>query len=230
MKYLEKTFKTWYNPLSDLLNSNYFYQLGKKINSLYKLQNVAPKKENIFRAFQLCEYDNLKVVILAQDPYHDFIGKEPRANGLAFANKKDTLHLSPSLKNIHKELESDLNTLILDFDCTLENWAKQGVLLLNTALTVKKGSPISHFHYWKDFTERVLKTIVLNKPNTIFVLWGKYAQSYKEVLSKNSLAYITIESAHPSPFSFKKGFEGSKPFTKINEQLKLNNEKEIKWI
>lgn len=229
MSYLKKTFKTWYNPLSYILNSNYFYQLGKKINTLYNTQQVAPKKENIFKAFELCDYNDLKIVILGQDPYHDFIGKNPRANGLAFANDIDTLHLSPSLKNIHKELESDLGELVLDFDCSLENWAKQGVLLLNTALTVKKGAPISHFKYWEKFTEEVLKTIVLQKPNTLFVLWGKYAQSYKKILNSNSLVYNTIESAHPSPFSYKKGFKGTKPFTKINEHLKLNKQKQIKW-
>jgi uracil-DNA glycosylase len=230
---IKESFGSWYEPLKNILSSKLFYDLGVKVMSQYKYKDVFPFQENIFRAFNLCDYDNIKVVILGQDPYHDIIKLSPltpRANGLAFANNKGTISISPSLRNIHEELEQDLNEMILDFDCTLENWAKQGVLLLNTALTVERSKAGSHSEYWKDFTEAIIKKISLTKPEVIYILWGKHAQSYEKTIEENHLAPVIIKSAHPSPFSADKGFFGSKPFSQVNKQLDATNKKEIEWI
>ena len=229
---LKESFGTWYEPLIDILKSKEFGELGKKVMYAYKNSEVFPRKENIFRAFELSDFNKTKVVILGQDPYHDLVKLNPitpRATGLAFANTSSLASISPSLNNIHKELESDLDILNLNFDTTLESWAKQGVLLLNTALTVERANPTSHSEYWQEFTKQVISTIAKVKPDVMFVLWGKHAQSYEEIINENNLAPSIIKSAHPSPFSANKGFFGSKPFTKINTYLEAINKNPIKW-
>lgn len=226
--FLKQNFDTWYEPLKDILESEYFVTLGKKINYLYKNSNVCPQKEDIFKAFKLCSYDKVKVVILGQDPYHDIYDGKPRATGLAFANPNTVTQLSPSLKNIMREVETDVsNGLLLDMDITLESWAEQGVLLLNTALTVQQGKPASHTFMWEEFTKDIIKH--LSDKELVWVLLGNHAKSFKQYMENTIYGPITVEAAHPSPLSAHKGFFGSKVFSKTNSALFMLNKKEIDW-
>jgi uracil-DNA glycosylase len=199
----------------------YYKELMDKVNLEYENYICYPKYENIFHAFKMTDIDNLKVVILGQDPYHE----ENQAHGLAFSVlcKK----LPPSLKNIYKEIESDLGVKV-NQDGNLDYLASQGVLLLNTLLTVREHEAFSHKGYgWEIFSDDVIK--YLNKINRpiVFILWGAPAIS-KEIYLNNPMHYI-IKSPHPSPLSAYRGFFGSKPFSKCNEFLKANNIEEIRW-
>ena len=176
--------------------------------------------DDIFAAFNKTPLDKVKVVILGQDPYHN----PNEANGLAFS-VNEGIKLPPSLRNIFKELESDLSIVRTNSD--LSDWAEQGILLLNTALTVEKNSPNCHKDLWKDFTDNIIKLLNEQKKPIIFVLWGGNAQSKKNFIT-NPMHKI-IESAHPSPLSAYRGFLGSKPFSKINDILIENNQELIKW-
>lgn len=182
---------------------------------------IFPPNEKRFAAFDYCSLQDLKVVIIGQDPYHG----EGQANGLSFSVAGE-VKLPPSLKNIYKELENDLGVTRNTGD--LSDWASQGVLLLNSALTVLKSEPGSHAKIgWQNFLLSVIDFINKNKPQTIFLLWGEHAKSFKKYIDlKNA---IVLESAHPSPFSARRGFFGSRPFSKINEILKENNNKTINW-
>lgn len=209
---LKDVLGTWYDPLKHYVESSEMQELGKFLVSRQRKVEVFPKPSDRFRAFQLTQFEDVKVVILGQDPYHT-----PNvANGLAFAiNYSLGCKIPPSLRNIEKELEQDVHDgLLLTMDYTLESWAKQGVLLINTALTVEKGDPGSHAEKWENFTREVIKS--LNGRDIVYILWGNHAKSYKVFIDGG---YV-IESAHPSPFSANKGFFGSKPFTKCNEYLK----------
>ena len=182
---------------------------------------IYPSYENIFRALNLTNFKNVKVVIIGQDPYHG----ENEANGLSFSINKN-VKITPSLRNIFKELESDLNIKRTNTD--LESWAKQGVLLLNSILTVEKDRPLSHYNLgWQEITNYIIKYISDNKENIVFILWGNFAKEYKNIidLTKHSI----IESPHPSPFSARRGFFGSKPFSKTNNYLIKNNQSAIDW-
>ena len=174
----------------------------------------------MFNALRLTPFKNVKVVIVGQDPYHG----EGEAHGLSFS-VRDGVRIPPSLKNIYKELYDDLGVPIRntgDLTC----WAKQGVLLLNSTLTVVKDTPNSHSNIgWQQFTDDVISLIDENKRDVVFILWGSYARSKKALIKNN---YI-IESAHPSPFSARNGFFGSKPFSRTNEYLKSKGLEEIKW-
>jgi len=197
-------------------------------------KTIFPKSEDMFRAFTLCDVPNVKVVILGQDPYHG----ENQATGLSFSVPADQ-KLPPSLKNIFKEQESDLGIKNTSGDLT--KWAKQGVLLLNSVLTVNKSEPASHKEVgWEKFTDEVIKYLANEKDNLVFILWGNFAISkrniideankQKETVQKNiSRNHLIITSPHPSPFSARKGFFGSKPFSKTNEFLKSKNIPEIDW-
>jgi uracil-DNA glycosylase len=201
--------KEWDRLLSDEFNKGYFQDIISYLTKEYLNNNIFPKKENIFKAFNLTSFEEIKVVIIGQDPYHGF----NQANGLAFSTQE--LKLPPSLKNIYKELKSDLGIIKVDGD--LSDWAKQGVFLLNTILTVEKGKPLSHSKLgWEIFTDQVIKLISTKKEKVIFVLWGNNAIK-KETLIDSK--HIIIKSVHPSPFSANKGFFGSKPFSKINSHL-----------
>lgn len=186
--------------------------------------NVLPTADCMFKAFELTPYKDVRVVILSQDPYHT----PGYPTGLAFSSGKES-PLPPSLRNILNELESDISGG-LDLDkyekYNLESWAQQGVLLMNTALTVEEGKPGIHADVWRPFTEAVL-TSLQDKTGVIYVLWGKYAQSYKKFI-KSDFNYI-LEAPHPSPFSARTGFFGSKPFSKINSILKTLNNESIIW-
>lgn len=223
---------SWQEPLKIITKSARFKYLIESLKKEYSKCDVCPDIDDVFNAFKYCHYEDLKVVIIGQDPYHDLIRLAPirttRATGLAFGNDKDTLLLSPSLKNIIKELEDDLNIPNAEaLDITLKSWAEQGVLLLNTALTVEKGKPESHLHIWEGFAEIVVKHISKTKPGTIFLLWGNHAKKFKKILEPDSWYF---EAAHPSPLSAHKGFFGCNHFSKVNDNLHIQGKSEIKWI
>ena len=199
------------SKLDDILN---------KLNKM-NLKEIYPSYENIFRALNLTSFNSVKVVIIGQDPYHG----ENEANGLAFSINNG-VKITPSLRNIFKELEDDIGIKRNNTD--LSSWANQGVLLLNSILTVKKDNPLSHEDLgWQEITNYIIKYISDKKENVVFILWGNFAKEYKKIID-NSKHYI-VESPHPSPFSARKGFFGSKPFSKTNNFLKKNNQSEIDW-
>ena len=188
----------------------------------YETKTIFPLKENIFNAFQLTSFEKTKVIILGQDPYHG----DGQAHGLSFSVQKG-VKLPPSLKNIFKELESDIEIRIPN-DGDLSAWSKQGVLLLNTVLTVEKAKPASHQKKgWEEFSELVLKTLSDKKENLVFILWGTPAQKLSKFI--NADRHLIIKSVHPSPLSSYKGFFGSKPFSSANDYLKENKISEIDW-
>lgn len=192
------------------------------LESIYKKEYIYPPREFLFRALELTPIQSVKVVILGQDPYH---GKG-EANGLAFSVNRD-IKIPPSLRNIYKELNDDLG-LPIPTHGDLTKWALQGVLLLNSVLTVKKDTPGSHKDIgWQEYTDSIIKEISNTKLNVVFILWGKYALSKRELIDENK--HLVIYSTHPSPFSARKGFLGSKPFSKCNKYLKSKGITEIDW-
>tara|TARA_Y100001960_G_scaffold60065_1_gene62673 strand:+ start:397 stop:1092 length:696 start_codon:yes stop_codon:yes gene_type:complete len=215
--------KTWLNELGDQFNEPYFLELTKFLEQRAKDGAVIfPKQEDIFSALNLAKFNDVKVVILGQDPYHG----PNQAHGLSFS-VKDGNKIPPSLKNIYKELAEDINCNIPTTGF-LESWAKQGVLMLNAVLTVEQSQPNSHANKgWEQFTDCIIKTVADKHENVVFILWGAYAQK-KEVLIDES-KHLIIKSAHPSPFSARNGFFGSKPFSKTNSYLKEHNKKPIDW-
>ena len=212
----------WEELLEEEINKRYFKELIERIKIEYVNNIVYPKYDSIFRALELTSYKDTKVLILGQDPYHG----EDQANGLAFSVAKG-VQIPPSLKNIYKELNSDLG-INISKNGDLKSWAKQGILLLNSTLTVIENSPNSHKDYgWQEFTDCVIK--LLNKKNDpmVFIFWGNYAKSKEKFISNPK--HLIIKSAHPSPLSAYRGFFNSKPFSKTNEFLRKNGIKEINW-
>ena len=212
----------WDKVLDHEYHEEYFKKIVAYINQAYKEREIFPPKSRILRALSLTDYDDVRVVILGQDPYHG-VGE---ANGLAFA-VSDGVKIPPSLRNIYKELYNDLGIEPASVG-NLECWAKEGVLLLNAVLTVEKDKPASHkFLGWENFTDAIIKSLNDKDTPVVFILWGNFARSKKSLIT-NPKHYV-IESAHPSPFSANYGFFGSKPFSKTNEFLKKNHLKEIDW-
>ncbi len=212
----------WDKVLDHEYHEEYFKKIITFINQAYKEREIFPPKSRILRALSLTDYDDVRVVILGQDPYHG-VGE---ANGLAFA-VSDGVKLPPSLRNIYKELYNDLGIEPASVG-NLECWAKEGVLLLNAVLTVEKDKPASHkFLGWENFTDAIIKSLNDKDTPVVFILWGNFARSKKSLIT-NPKHYV-IESTHPSPFSANYGFFGSKPFSKTNEFLKKNHLKEIDW-
>lgn len=212
----------WDNILKDEINKDYFRKLIDFINKEYSTKTIYPKKTEIFKAFRNTSYEDTKVVILGQDPYHE----ENQAEGLAFSVKVG-VQKPPSLNNIFKELHDDLGYSIPK-NGSLVSWTREGVLLLNTVLTVEATKAASHKDLgWETFTDAVISK--LNEKNTpiVFILWGSFARSKKKLIT-NKIHYI-VESAHPSPLSAYNGFFGSKPFSKTNNFLKSKGMKEISW-
>ena len=211
----------WDNILSSEIKKDYFTNIINTVDNLYKEKEIYPKKEDIFNAFKI-PYRDVKVVILGQDPYHG----EGEAHGYAFSCLKKPI--PPSLKNIYKELYSDLG---VEKDMTngdLTPWANQGVMLLNAGLTVEKDKPNSHKDLgWNKFTDAVISKLNEREDPVVFILWGNFAREKAKLITNPQ--HLVIESAHPSPFSARNGFFGSKPFSKTNEFLKRNNKKEINW-
>lgn len=213
--------KKWDEVLKDDLKQDYFRKLGIFVKNEYRTKRCFPPYENIFDALRFTDYDEVKVVILGQDPYHG-LGE---AHGLSFS-VKEGVPIPPSLQNIFKELEDDLGIKRTKSDLT--DWAKEGVLLLNSIMTVQKDRPLSHKNQgWEIFTDNIIKYLNDREKPVIFVLWGSFARS-KKALITNKRHYI-IESPHPSPLSAYRGFFGSKPFSKINKILSENGEKPINW-
>jgi uracil-DNA glycosylase len=200
----------------------YFNKLQQEIEKEYNTQTVFPQKENIYKAFDLTPLDNVKVVIIGQDPYH---GKG-QAEGLSFSVQKGIKH-PPSLKNIFKELKADTGNEIPE-NGSLQKWAEQGVFLLNTTLTVREKSPASHAKIgWQMFTDHVIQYINEQTEHVVFILWGAHAQKKETLINKQK--HCVIKSAHPSPFSAHKGFFGSKPFSNANHYLEKHHKKPITW-
>lgn len=211
---------SWKEIIQKETKKEYWNKLSTLVDEAY-INNVCyPHKELIFACFNYFDFKDTKVVIIGQDPYYI----PDMANGLAFATNNHKLPMS--LKNIYKELKSDVNILKTDGD--LSKWAEQGVLLLNNALSVTKGRPNSHLKFgWSTFTNNIIKEIDTNLNGIIFVLWGNFAQA-KEKLLTNKNNYV-LKAAHPSPLSCHHGFYGCKHFSKINQILKKNNKKIIYW-
>lgn len=196
-------------------NKVYYKEMINKISQLRKEHVIYPKEEDVLNCFKYTNYNNLKVIILGQDPYH---GKN-QAHGLSFSSLDSKT--PKSLYNIKKELKHDLNIDVSESN-DLTNWAKQGVLLLNTVLTVEEGRPHSHKNLgWEKFTLNVFKEIVKIDRPLVFILWGNHAMSYEKYIKNDK--HLIIKSSHPSPFSARISFFGSKPFSKTNDYLIKNN-------
>ena len=214
---------SWKNILEKEFDKEYFVKLTEFVRAEYKNSTVYPPARFIFNAFELTPFDKVKVVILGQDPYH----QPNQANGLAFS-VNDEIKFPPSLINIYKEIETDTGQKTKNSYGNLENWAKQGVLLLNATLTVRAGQAGSHQNKgWEKFTDSVIKILSDKKENLVFILWGNYAQKKGVVIDENK--HLVIKSAHPSPLSAYGGFFGSKPFSQTNAYLIFNNQDPIIW-
>ena len=211
----------WDLVLKEELKKEYFKKLGIFVKNEYKNKIIFPQYKNIFNALKYTDYDNVKVVILGQDPYHG----ENEAHGLSFS-VLEGVRRPPSLDNIFKELYAD--TGIKRLNNNLTDWAVQGILLLNSVLTVEKDKAFSHKNKgWEIFTDTIIKKLNEREEPVIFVLWGNSARNKKELIDTKK--HYIIESAHPSPLSANRGFFGSRPFSKINKILSDNNKKEIEW-
>lgn len=213
----------WKLVLQDFFQKESWKELASFIRKEYSTKKVFPEGKNIFKALDLTPFSKVKVIILGQDPYHD----EGQAHGLSFSVPTN-IKIPPSLKNIYKEIENDLNIKKGFNNGNLENWAEQGVLLLNAILTVIAHNPASHRDKgWEEFTDFIIKTLSDQKDNLVFMLWGNYAKSKKCLI--DSKRHLILESVHPSPFSARNGFFGCKHFSKCNKYLKENKMKEIEW-
>lgn len=215
---------SWDIALVEEFQKSYYANLLEFIQQEYRTGVVYPPQENIFRAFDLCPFENVKVVILGQDPYHG-VGQ---ANGLCFA-VGDTQKIPPSLRNIFKEIECDLQQPLAHAGGDLERWARQGVLLLNATLTVNAHTPGSHQgRGWEEFTDAVIRKLSCEREHLVFILWGNYAR--KKGAHIDRAKHLVIESPHPSPLSAYAGFFGSKPFSRANKYLITNGERAIDWL
>lgn len=212
----------WDIIFNNIYKSNGFKKFWQIIDNEYKQKTIYPKKDYIFNALKLTPYKDVKVVIVGQDPYHG----ENEAHGLSFSVQKG-IKVPPSLKNIYKEIYDDLN--IVEPNCgDLTKWAKEGVLLLNSVLTVEKDKPASHKNIgWERLTDYIISKINEKEEPVVFILWGNFAKQKENLITNPQ--HLIIKSAHPSPFSARYGFFGSKPFSKTNNFLKKNNLKEIDW-
>ena len=212
----------WKKILHSEFSKDYFKNLNNFLIEEYKNYTVYPKKEHIFAAINKTEFEKVKIVIIGQDPYH---GKN-QANGIAFS-VNDNITNPPSLKNILKELADDLNKDTKHVNVV--DWANQGVLLLNSILTVRESFPGSHKNKgWEIFTDFLIESLVNERKNLIFIIWG--AQAKKKITSIDLSNHYILESPHPSPLSSYRGFFGCKHFSKANKILRNLNKKEIKWI
>lgn len=214
---------TWKNIIENEQQKPYYGKLKEEIDKRYENSIVFPEKQNIFKAFSLTKFEDLKVVILGQDPYHG-IGQ---AQGLSFSTPSNIKN-PPSMVNILKEINDDLGKKSVCEDGDLTPWAKQGIMLLNTILTVEQGLAKSHHNLgWEIFTDNIIKYISDNKENVIFLLWGSPAISKTKLIDKNK--HFILTAPHPSPLSVYRGFYGCKHFSKTNEILKKLNKEEIIW-
>ena len=212
----------WDQILNIIWKSEGFKKFMSIIDNEYKTKTIFPEHHNIFNALKLTPYKEVKVVIVGQDPYHGI----NEAHGLSFSVQKG-VKIPPSLKNIYQELETDLGIKPATHG-ELTQWAKEGVLLLNSVLTVEKDKPASHKGKgWELLTDFIIKELNKKQEPIVFILWGNFARSKKVFITNNK--HLIIESTHPSPFSARNGFFGSKPFSKTNNYLIKNNIKPINW-
>ena len=213
---------TWNEILAEEMQKDYYQELQAFVQKRRAEVRVFPEEKNVFNALELTPFESVKVVILGQDPYHGF----GQAHGLSFSVQKG-IPLPPSLKNIYKELQEDIGG-DLPTEGDLSHWAKQGVLLLNTVLTVEEGNANSHKGMgWERLTNRLIESLnELNHP-VIFILWGKPAQDKEKLITNPS--HVIIKAPHPSPLSAYRGFFGSKPFSKVNEMLIQQEQTPIRW-
>ena len=211
----------WDRVLEEEYEKDYFIKIKELVRNEYRTKIIFPPANKVFYALQETSYKDTKVVILGQDPYHG-VGE---ANGLCFS-VNEGIKMPPSLNNIYKELYNDLGIKRTNTD--LSDWAKSGVLLLNSVLTVEKDKPASHkFIGWEEFTDSIIKKLNQKEEPVVFILWGNFAKSKIKYITNSK--HLVISSSHPSPFSVNYGFFGSRPFSKTNEFLKKNGLKEIKW-
>ena len=213
---------SWKSHLSEEFEKPYFLQLIDFVKAEYQQNTVYPPGKEIFRAFDKCDFEQVKVVIIGQDPYHG----PGQANGLCFSVRPE-VRMPPSLVNIFKEINADVGKP-MPATGDLERWAEQGVLLLNATLTVRASSPGSHQNKgWETFTDEVIRAISAQRANLVFLLWGAYAQKKGAIIDRNK--HLVLMSAHPSPFSAHSGFFGCKHFSKTNAYLKSKGMGEIEW-
>ena len=216
--------ESWLKFIQPEFNKEYMKNIKKSILNFKESGKIIyPKNYEIFNAINLTDFEKTKVIILGQDPYHG----PGQAHGLSFS-VKDGIKPPPSLMNIFKEIESDLSIKVEKENGNLTRWAKQGVLLLNSLLTVEKGKPLSHKEIgWETLTDKIIEILNQNKRGLVFILWGSHARSKKYLISQNK--NLIIESSHPSPLSAHRGFIGSKPFSRTNKYLVKNNMNPINW-
>ncbi|GAA3998898.1 uracil-DNA glycosylase [Hymenobacter fastidiosus] len=218
-----KIAESWRKVLAAEFEKPYFQHLIAYVRGEYATATVYPPGPSIFHAFDACPFDQVKVVILGQDPYH---GKG-QANGLSFS-VADGIRIPPSLQNIFKELRDELPGTPPTTSGNLDRWARQGVLLLNATLTVRASEPGSHQKKgWEPFTDAVIQQVSAGKEHVVFVLWGAYAQKKGEVIDGQK--HLVIKSAHPSPFAADRGFFGSRPFSQTNDYLTKHGLAPIAW-
>lgn len=215
---------SWKEKLKDEFGEPYFKELTEFVKKEYTNEAVYPAPKYIFRAFDLCPFEKVKVVILGQDPYHG----PKQANGLCFAVDEGTT-LPPSLQNIFKEIEANLGQPLTHRSGDLTRWATQGVLLLNATLTVRARMAGSHQgRGWEQFTDAAIKALSEDREHLVFILWGNYAKAKGAHIDRTK--HLVLESAHPSPFSAHSGFFGSKPFSQTNAYLIQHEQEPINWL
>jgi uracil-DNA glycosylase len=213
---------SWKQFLASEFEQAYFEKLADFVRQQYLTKIIYPRPENLFRAFELCAFEQVKVVILGQDPYHG----AGQAHGLCFSVPVG-VPLPPSLKNISQELAQDLN-IKLSGQGDLSAWAKQGVLLLNATLTVQAGQAGSHQRQgWEQFSDAVIKVLSEQKEHLVFILWGAYAQSKSSLIDGQK--HLILQAPHPSPLSSYRGFFGSRPFSRANDYLRSTGQEPINW-
>ena len=213
---------TWNEILAEEMQKDYYQELQAFVQKRRSEVRVFPEEKNVFNALELTPFESVKVVILGQDPYHGF----GQAHGLSFSVQKG-IPLPPSLKNIYKELQEDIGGE-LPTEGDLSHWAKQGVLLLNTVLTVEEGNANSHKGMgWEKLTNRLIDSLNELKHPVIFILWGKPAQDKEKLITNPN--HVILKSPHPSPLSAYRGFFGSKPFSRVNDILIQHGQTPIRW-
>ena len=213
---------TWNEILAEEMQKDYYQELQVFVQKRRAEVRVFPEEKNVFNALELTPFESVKVVILGQDPYHGF----GQAHGLSFSVQKG-IPLPPSLKNIYKELQEDIGE-DLPTEGDLSHWAKQGVLLLNTVLTVEEGNANSHKGKgWERLTNRLIESLNELKHPVIFILWGKPAQDKEKLITNSN--HVILKAPHPSPLSAYRGFFGSKPFSKVNDILIQQGQTPIRW-
>ena len=221
---MKKLTNDWQDIVNEEMQKLYFKELEQFLVAEYNTQTIYPKQEHIFAALEMTPYQDVKVVLLGQDPYHG----ANQAHGLSFSVQQG-VKLPPSLRNMLKEMNTEFGYELPDHG-DLTSWAKQGILLLNTVLTVREGQAGSHQGKgWEQFTDAVIEALAKREAPVVFLLWGKHAQVKRKLIEKNGRQHILLEAPHPSPLSAHRGFFGSKPFSKTNAALQALGVEPIDW-